>query len=267
MSGNSSHLVERVAERLCGIGGLSATEPAPERDIRNAVGRGAERKPFVRRMAAKPPEDLADTPPGGFLAPGQAMPGYEPPPYETPPEGPGSFGTLALNNRPDGEPPENRTPPVVSGRRGVNMRDDGSNGEGSRSVVDASLRAPPVLVEPHSALSVPEMPQQALLDMASLEKAGMVVGHKVRTRISEEFRITVGHILRSMHANYSPGRGAPNVLMVTSARPGEGKSFSSLNLAGSIAQQCARESDCRSLHQRRRWSPFSLPPRQHRSGR
>jgi receptor protein-tyrosine kinase len=44
-----------------------------------------------------------------------------------------------------------------------------------------------------------------------------------------------------MHANYSPGKGAPNVLMVTSARPGEGKSFSSLNLAGSIAQHTQRE--------------------------
>ena len=79
------------------------------------------------------------------------------------------------------------------------------------------------------------------LDMAALERAGLVVGHKVRTRISEEFRITVGHILRTMHSNYSAGRGAPNVLMVTSARPGEGKSFSSLNLAGSIAQHTQRE--------------------------
>ena len=77
--------------------------------------------------------------------------------------------------------------------------------------------------------------------MAALEKSGLVVGHKVRTRISEEFRITVGHLLRSMQANYSPGRGAPNVIMITSARPGEGKSFSSLNLAGSIAQHTQRE--------------------------
>ena len=77
--------------------------------------------------------------------------------------------------------------------------------------------------------------------MAALEKSGLVVGHKVRTRISEEFRITVGHLLRSMQANYSPGRGAPNVIMITSARPGEGKSFSTLNLAGSIAQHTQRE--------------------------
>jgi receptor protein-tyrosine kinase len=113
--------------------------------------------------------------------------------------------------------------------------------ETGRAVVDASPRAPPVLADPATALSRPEAAQQPLLDMASLERAGMVVGHKVRTRISEEFRITVGHILRTMHANYSPGRGAPNVLMVTSARPSEGKSFSSLNLAGSIAQHTQRE--------------------------
>jgi receptor protein-tyrosine kinase len=113
--------------------------------------------------------------------------------------------------------------------------------DATRAVVDASLRSPPVIADPNTALAVPETPRLPPLDMASLEKAGLVVGHKVRTRISEEFRITVGHILRTMHSNYSPGRGAPNVLMVTSARPGEGKSFSTLNLAGSIAQHTQRE--------------------------
>ena len=54
MSGNSSHLVERVAERLRGIGGLQAPEPAPERDIRNVV----RRDPPVREGVGG--EDVAD---------------------------------------------------------------------------------------------------------------------------------------------------------------------------------------------------------------
>ena len=69
----------------------------------------------------------------------------------------------------------------------------------------------------------------------------MVVGRKARTRISEEFRVSVGQILRSVRGSYTPGRGAGNLIMITSARPGEGKSFTALNLAGSIAQHTQRE--------------------------
>ena len=79
------------------------------------------------------------------------------------------------------------------------------------------------------------------LDMAVLERGGLVVGRKSRTRISEEFRIAVGHILRTLQAAYSSGSSSANVVMVTSARPGEGKSFTALNLAGSLAQQNQRE--------------------------
>lgn len=63
----------------------------------------------------------------------------------------------------------------------------------------------------------------------------MVVARAARTRISEEYRIVIGRVLRALH-NDSDGAGSHNVVMVTSARPGEGKSFTALNLAGSIAQ-------------------------------
>lgn len=232
MAGNSSHLVERVAERLRGIGGLQAPEPAPERDIRNVVRREPPpRRPFARRTTPHPDGEPEAGGEGfgneGFANGDFHNDGFGAAPYQQPAEDGG----------------DGRSTAVTVGRRGsVEAVDDGTPPDpGGRAVVDASLRAPPVLAEPNNSLSMPEVVQQPPLDMASLEKAGMVVGHKVRTRISEEFRITVGHILRSMHSNYSPGRGSPNVLMITSARPGEGKSFSSLNLAGSIAQHTQRE--------------------------
>jgi len=74
-----------------------------------------------------------------------------------------------------------------------------------------------------------------MIQLDALERAGMVVARTTRTRISEEYRIAIGRILRSLH-EASDVQGARNVLMVTSARPGEGKSFTALNLAGSIAQ-------------------------------
>ncbi len=63
----------------------------------------------------------------------------------------------------------------------------------------------------------------------------MVVARAARTRISEEYRIVIGRVLRSLRSE-PDGAGLYNVVMVTSARPGEGKSFTALNLAGSIAQ-------------------------------
>jgi receptor protein-tyrosine kinase len=202
-----AHLAERVAERLRGIGGLAAPEPAPERDIRRLVRRDIERK----RVASPPlplPADDAD--------PDAADDAAETPLFAD--EAGDGFATAGAPYGPDDAAPD-----------------------GPRSVIDASRPGPAVLADAPTSLTVPETPRTPPLDMAAMEKAGLVVGHKVRTRISEEFRITVGHILRSMHANYSPGRGSPNVIMVTSARPGEGKSFSTLNLAGSIAQHAQRE--------------------------
>ena len=264
MASDPTHLVERVAERLRGIGGLAAPDPAPERDRRRILRNDGERKPPPRRPA-RPPE-------GGGAAAG----------------GP-SDDTSQLNTTPDGDAPRGTSPsgeiPFAELRSGTfrpyeGVDDDtgfgaadadgstdrdrrsagfllpGSDGApsrfptapprdgdppGGRDVVDASRRSAPALTDQATSLTVAEAQRQPPIDMSALEKAGLVVGHKVRTRISEEFRITVGHILRSMHSNYSPGRGAPNVIMITSARPGEGKSFSTLNLAGSMAQHAQRE--------------------------
>ncbi|HXT81162.1 MAG TPA: hypothetical protein VN702_16475 [Acetobacteraceae bacterium] len=74
------------------------------------------------------------------------------------------------------------------------------------------------------------------VDAIALERGGMVDWSRTRSRISEEFRLVQRQILR---AAFGPGAepGFSNLLMVTSARPGEGKSFTSVNLAGSIARQ------------------------------
>ena len=74
------------------------------------------------------------------------------------------------------------------------------------------------------------------IDAVALERGGMVDWSRTRSRISEEFRLVQRQILR---AAFGPGAepGFSNLLMVTSARPGEGKSFTSVNLAGSIARQ------------------------------
>jgi protein-tyrosine kinase len=83
-------------------------------------------------------------------------------------------------------------------------------------------------------------PSRPPLALDVLERAGLMVARNKRTRTAEEYRIVIGRVLRALHdepeAEANRGQIAPNVVMVTSARPGEGKSFTALNLAGSIAQ-------------------------------
>jgi receptor protein-tyrosine kinase len=84
---------------------------------------------------------------------------------------------------------------------------------------------------------VPELVQgMPSVDAVALERGGMVDWSRTRSRISEEFRLVQRQILRSA---FGPGAepGFSNLLMVTSARPGEGKSFTAVNLAGSISRQ------------------------------
>ena len=76
-----------------------------------------------------------------------------------------------------------------------------------------------------------------MIDMAALQNAGMIDWTHTRNRITEEFRIIRSQVLRASFAPQSPEHGLHNLVMLTSARPGEGKSFTSLNMAASIAQQ------------------------------
>lgn len=95
-----------------------------------------------------------------------------------------------------------------------------------------------------------EIPDGVALDMAVLKRAGLALAG-MRSRTTEEYRITVGRILRALHggnrttsglpsqqmpSSSIPGQALASLVMVTSARPGEGKSFSTLNLSASIAQ-------------------------------
>ena len=191
MANNPSHLVERLAGRLRGIGGLEATKA-------------------VQRPYPPAPDDAADD-----LQPDQVV-GTPDATAVEPQAGIAGVMPLAAST---GTPPGTIDFPIVQSFETRARQNAGL----------AEARDSKPAVEPFK------------LDLNALERAGLVVGRKLRTRISEESRVTVGTILRSIRSSYTPGHGAGNLLMVTSARPGEGKSFTALNLAGSIAQHTQRE--------------------------
>ncbi|GAB4173306.1 MAG: XrtA-associated tyrosine autokinase [Rhodocyclaceae bacterium] len=75
------------------------------------------------------------------------------------------------------------------------------------------------------------------IDLARLGAGGMVTPDAPRSRIADEYRV----IKRPLLMN-AQGKGAApvhngNLIMVTSAMPGEGKSFTAINLAMSMAME------------------------------
>jgi receptor protein-tyrosine kinase len=217
----ASHLVERAAERLLRSGALDDSAA-------NLL------QPGVTRPDAEPVPAPKPLPAPAVAAPAvaaRAMPAprsalFAPPPPVAPPPA-----------RPSPVLPT----PAVLGQARVLSQGEAAPG----AVLDRPAEPPPAPLGGSTRFGVRadavdpaagQLQGPASIDAVSLERAGMVDWSRTRTRISEEFRLVQRQILRSA---FGPGAepGFSNLLLVTSARPGEGKSFMSTNLAGSIARQ------------------------------
>ena len=75
------------------------------------------------------------------------------------------------------------------------------------------------------------------LDLQALNAVGMLTPLETRSAIAEEYRAIKRLLLRNTVGNHDTDGGRMNLIMVTSSMPGEGKSFTSLNLAMSIAME------------------------------
>jgi len=85
--------------------------------------------------------------------------------------------------------------------------------------------------------AIAHLSQQVDLDLVALAAAGYLVPSAPRTHTADQYRV----IKRPLIAN-AIGKGVAkvnhgNLIMMTSAMPGEGKSFTSINLAMSIASE------------------------------
>ena len=85
-------------------------------------------------------------------------------------------------------------------------------------------------------LGDPEAPLTAKLNLKALERSGRVVPTQARSALGEEF----SHIKRQLLKNVRSKEAAenrPSLIMVTSALPGDGKTFCAINLAISMAAE------------------------------
>jgi receptor protein-tyrosine kinase len=91
-------------------------------------------------------------------------------------------------------------------------------------------------------LSVPQTQSVAMsrtvhIDLERLATKGLVTPEQPRSSIAEEFRVIKRPLLRNA-TDTGPARiDNANLIMVTSAMPGEGKTFSAINLAISMAME------------------------------
>jgi protein-tyrosine kinase len=103
-------------------------------------------------------------------------------------------------------------------------------------------RPPLAEVKPARPPDDPGMPPREALriDLQKLAADGFVTPDNPRSRIADEFRILKRPLLANAAAKGPSAIKYANLVMVTSAVPGEGKTFTSVNLAMSIAMELER---------------------------
>ena len=90
-------------------------------------------------------------------------------------------------------------------------------------------------IEPAAAVMVGA--NRVELDLGRVTKMGMVTPNQPRSVIAEEYRVIKRPLIRNVQGKGAAAVANGNLIMVTSALPGEGKSFTAINLAMSIAME------------------------------
>jgi protein-tyrosine kinase len=94
---------------------------------------------------------------------------------------------------------------------------------------------PPLDGDRDAAADAP--PKHRTINLARLHQLGMVTRDGGRTSVAEDFRIIKRPLLRNARAAGAAAIRHGNLIVVTSALPGEGKTYCAVNLAMSIAME------------------------------
>lgn len=103
------------------------------------------------------------------------------------------------------------------------------------------LAARPKPAEPAARAAKPQdmgtRSKQVEIDLNRLSAQGYIVPHATRSLLVDEFRVIKRPLLGNITGAASTKIDRPNLIMVTSSLPGEGKTFVAANLAMSIAAE------------------------------
>src|SRR5262249_18810530 len=124
-------------------------------------------------------------------------------------------------------------------RAAARLRSTGAAGAASNAGSYSTPTHSSVYEQPKAAKITSDPAQtRSQITTAALTEAGLLSWEQPNNRVAEEFRIIQEKILRqSFGTNGSAAHDHKNLVMITSALTGEGKTFCALNIAGEIARQ------------------------------
>ena len=76
--------------------------------------------------------------------------------------------------------------------------------------------------------------------LANMARAGLIIETEGRTRLGDEFRIAASRLQTVIKTSIAAEERCGNLVLVTSTRPAEGKSFAAINIAASLARTGSR---------------------------
>ena len=103
--------------------------------------------------------------------------------------------------------------------------------------MDSTPPPNPVTSNPVPSEELDSPPPRTLADMA---RAGLIIENEGRTRLGDEFRIAAARLHSVVKGSIAANERCGNLVLVTSTRPAEGKSFCALNMAASLARTGSR---------------------------
>ncbi|MFC5510949.1 XrtA-associated tyrosine autokinase [Massilia jejuensis] len=108
----------------------------------------------------------------------------------------------------------------------------------ARAAAPAPAAAPAAAPRAEAPRKTPPKPgtRKVDLDLVRMRDAGMVTAASGRTSLLEDFRVIKRPLLKRAFSESAPGR-PNNLIMITSSLPGEGKTYTAINLAMSIAME------------------------------
>lgn len=106
--------------------------------------------------------------------------------------------------------------------------------ETAHSRAGKSLNKEPVREQPKPAVQQSKLVK---LDLEAISASGLLVPHASRSQLADEFRVIKRPLIDNATGKSADSIANGNLVMVTSALPGEGKSFTAINLAISIAME------------------------------